>query len=494
MTATAPNKAQQERRSSEGDAQHRMSGGPMRAVSLDMAMDLVNSSPAHIMLLDATGAIFDVNARSEKLLNQPAGKLRGAKPNGVFDAILVRVGAIGHERAKRGFQLQHEGDWFEAQVFTTQSSSDSDNGEFLVLRATIITDRKEADITDRKEAEFQLLESEARLEEATRIARMGTYKLYWDTSKVIWSHQMYEIHGIAPGSVDPSAGGYNHLVLPEDLPITEAMVDDLVSGKEITGTEYRIVRSDGEIRWVRLEGRVLFDADGRPYASFGTVQDVTEAKNREEKLRDLVARNAILTEALQASPVGVAVLTPDQPAPKIFYVNPALEEAVGFRDGKLLGLTLDSFKGPETDPVIFGLLVEALRSSQPISCELQLSREDGSSYLSEVELAPVIAPGGAGVVAHTLIVRDITDDRRRADAMMEAQKMEALGKLSGGVAHEINNLLQPIIKKYGAPETKFPWLSFLAAPRTHLSHIRLLWRQPLAQMQWSTSRLRKKSC
>lgn len=419
------------------DPQQQVADGPMRAVSRDMAVDLANSSPAHIMLLDPQGKIFDVNARSEKLLGQSAAELRGVNPKHVFEAILVRVGAIGHERARRGFQLQHDGAWFESQVFTTQSSSDGDGGEFLVLRAT--------DITDRKAAEFKLLESEARLEEATRIASMGTYKLYWDTFKVIWSHQMYEIHGVAPGSIDPSAMGYNHLVFPEDLSLVKATISDLVSGKEIAGTEYRIVLEGDKIRWVRLEGRVLFDADGRPYASFGTVQDVTEAKNREEKLRDLAARNTVLTEALQASPVGVAVLTPDRPNSKVFYVNPALEDITGFRNGKLIGLSVESLRGEETDPETFASLLEAIQTSQPISCELELCREDGSTFLSEVELAPVIAPGGNGIIAHTLIVRDVTDDRRRTHAMMDAQKMEALGKLSGGVAHEINNLLQPII-------------------------------------------------
>lgn len=244
----ASDKEQQPARSPQDDGHDRLSRGPMRAVSREMAIDLANSSPAHIMLLDAKGMVFDVNARSEALLCNTASDLRGTKPTKVFDAILTRVASIGHERAQRGFQLQYEGDWFEAQVFNTQPSSDADNREFLVLRAT--------NITDRKAAEFQLLESEARLEEATRIASMGTYKLYWDTSKVIWSHQMYEIHGIAPGSVDPSATGYNQLVYPKDLSIVEAMVKDLVSGKEITGTEYRIVIHGDQIRWVRIEGRV----------------------------------------------------------------------------------------------------------------------------------------------------------------------------------------------------------------------------------------------
>ncbi|NKB43029.1 MAG: PAS domain S-box protein [Alphaproteobacteria bacterium] len=409
----------------------------MQAISLDMAIDLANRSPAHLMLLDSERRVFDVNARSERLLGQTASALRGSEPNGIFAAMLTRVKSIGYERAERGFQLQHGGAWYEAQIFTTQSSSNIENGEILVLRAT--------DITDRKSAEFQLLESEARLEEATRIASMGTYKLYWDTQKVIWSHQMYEIHGISPGSVDPSGEIYNKFVHAEDLPIVKSMVQDLSAGKEITGTEYRIVREGGPYRWVRVEGRVLFDVDGEPYASFGTVQDVTEAKNREEKLRDLVERNTVLTEALQASPVGVAVLTPNPAGPQIFYVNSALEEMTGFGDSRLIGMSLESMRGDDTDTVVFDGLVAAIQSSQPMSCELTLSREDGSSFLCQIELAPISAQDDGSVAAHTLIVRDVTDDRRRTEAMMDAQKMEALGKLSGGVAHEINNLLQPII-------------------------------------------------
>ena len=66
----------------------------------------------------------------------------------------------------------------------------------------------------------------------------------------------------------------------------------------------------------------MFDADGTPYASFGTCQDVTEGKLREQELRNLLRRNAILYEALDASPMGVAVVTTDGSKPEVFYVNP----------------------------------------------------------------------------------------------------------------------------------------------------------------------------
>lgn len=410
---------------------------PMETVSRELAIQLVNRSPAHVMLLDQADRIIDINTRCEDLLGASAGALRGDKPTHVFAAILKRLNSIGEERAQHGFQIAFGKSWYDAQVFNTSVQNNGLEDKIRVLRAT--------DVTDRKSAEFEVLESEARLEEATRIANMGTYKLYWDTMKVIWSHHMYEIHGVTPSSMSPSEMGYNKFIHPDDLNAVLDMVKDLVSGREVAGWEYRIITPDGQHRWVRLEGRVLFDADGKPYATFGTVQDVTEAKNREEELRELVARNTILTEALQASPVGVAVLTPDNDAPSVFYANPALEQITGFRDGRLIGLSIDRLRGEQTDSPTFDALRSAVQNGEPQSCELQLYREDAVPFLAQIEVAPVTIDNGDELVAQTLIVRDVTDDRRRTDAIMESQKMEALGKLSGGVAHEINNLLQPII-------------------------------------------------
>lgn len=425
---------------------------PMETVSRELAIQLVNRSPAHVMLLDRADRIIDINTRCEDLLGSSAGSLRGEQPTHVFAAILKRLDSIGEERAQHGFQIAHGRSWYDAQVFNTSIQNNGREDEIRVLRAT--------DVTDRKSAEFEVLESEARLEEATRIANMGTYKLYWDTMKVIWSHHMYEIHGVTPSSMSPSEMGYNKFIHPDDLNAVLDMVRDLVSGREVAGWEYRIITPDGQQRWVRLEGRVLFDSDGKPYATFGTVQDVTEAKNREEELRELVARNTILTEALQASPVGVAVLTPDNDAPSVFYANPALEQITGFRDGRLIGLSIDRLCGEQTDLSTFNALRSAVQHGEPQSCELQLYREDTAPFLAQVEVAPVTIDNGDQLVAQTLIVRDVTDDRRRTDAIMESQKMEALGKLSGGVAHEINNLLQPIItlsdlgREACAPEDK----------------------------------------
>jgi signal transduction histidine kinase len=77
--------------------------------------------------------------------------------------------------------------------------------------------------------------------------------------------------------------------------------------------------------------------------------------------------------------------------------------------------------------------------------ELACTRRDGGSFLAQVEVAPVRDYPGREATVFVLNLRDVTLDRQRAGQLLQSQKMEALGQLSGGVAHEINNLLQPIL-------------------------------------------------
>ena len=208
------------------------------------------------------------------------------------------------------------------------------------------------------------------------------------------------------------------------------------------GAEYRIVRK-GAVRWLRLDGRVLFDADGAPYASFGTIQDITEAKQREQELKNLLRRNAILYEALDASPIGVAVVITDGPRPEVFYVNAEFERLTGHKTSSLAKRSIAALE-PENRAGWEGVF-QALQSSNGGAFELICARRDGTTFLAKLEVAPVRDHPGRAATVFVLNLRDITADRQHADALLQAQKMEALGQLSGGVAHEINNLLQPVL-------------------------------------------------
>jgi PAS domain S-box-containing protein len=302
------------------------------------------------------------------------------------------------------------------------------------------------DVTARKAAEFEALESEARFEEATRIARIGLFKLHWDGTRAEWSPHMYTLHGVTSESFNPLDPRYIDIVHPDDRELAYKIVRTLRTGRPTRDAEYRIILPDGMVRWLRIDSRVLFDADGEPYASFGVVQDITDTKNREHELNDLLRRNATLYEALEASPIGVAVLTRENEQTGFLYVNAEFQRLTLHNSFSLRARTMDALR-PSDSIAEEGWLraMEALSSSVRGSFELICERRDGSTFLAQLEIAPVLDFPGREAVAYVVNLRDITVDRQRATALLQSQKMEALGQLSGGVAHEINNLLQPVI-------------------------------------------------
>src|SRR5580698_6506246 len=148
------------------------------------------------------------------------------------------------------------------------------------------------DITERKRAEeeLQLLyrdlqESKASLEEAQRIAHVGSWVWDLDTNQVTYSDEYYRIFGLTPtkGAIDIAT--VREMVHHDDREYVFRIAEEAIRAGERADCEHRIVRSDGEIRIVHSLGDLKKDASGRPYEMFGVSQDITDRKRAEEALR-----------------------------------------------------------------------------------------------------------------------------------------------------------------------------------------------------------------
>ena len=148
------------------------------------------------------------------------------------------------------------------------------------------------DITDRKRTEeaFQeisrkLQESNARLEEAQRIANVGYYSWNLIENRVTWSDEVYRIYGLDPrqGAIDLAKVG--EMIHPEDRELVFAAAEKALQSGIPADIEHRLVRPDGEIRTIHSVGTVKRDASGRAYEMFGTAQDITDRKRSEEALK-----------------------------------------------------------------------------------------------------------------------------------------------------------------------------------------------------------------
>ena len=148
------------------------------------------------------------------------------------------------------------------------------------------------DITDRKrtEAAFQeisrkLQESNARLEEAQRIAHVGHY--YWDLieNRVIWSDELYRIYGLVPQEGPIDLAMVREMIHPADREFVFRAAEDALQSEVPADIEHRLVRPDGEVRTIHSVGTVKRDTSGRPYEMFGTAQDITDRKRADEALK-----------------------------------------------------------------------------------------------------------------------------------------------------------------------------------------------------------------
>ena len=121
-------------------------------------------------------------------------------------------------------------------------------------------------------ARQQLLQ---RLDESQRIARLGHWEANLDDGSLYWSDTIYDIFGFDPSHYQPSVDNFKRCVHPEDKALVEASEARVLAGG-IHDVRHRIIRPDGEVRWVQELAHLHADERGRRVRLIGTVQDVTE--------------------------------------------------------------------------------------------------------------------------------------------------------------------------------------------------------------------------
>ena len=140
-------------------------------------------------------------------------------------------------------------------------------------------------------------ESERRLEEAQRISHVGYWERDLATNRYTWSDENYRIFGLRPQERSLSFDDVQALLHPADRDMRAAAVAEALRGGRRYDVEYRVVRPDGEVRFVRSEGDVVRDEAGQLRRVFGTVQDITERKRAEQRRMAQHTVTHILAEA-----------------------------------------------------------------------------------------------------------------------------------------------------------------------------------------------------
>ncbi|MCM0081721.1 PAS domain S-box protein [Geomonas sp. Red32] len=194
---------------------------------------------------------------------------------------------------------------------------------------------------------------------------------------------------------------------------------------------FRGVRRDGLLVDLEVNGAPT-DQDGHP-AVIGTVLDITERKRAEAELSKL-------SQAVEQSPVSV-VITDLRGI--IEYVNPKVLEVTGYTEKELIGERTSIFKSGHMEDAFYQDLWQTISSGREWHGELQNRKKNGELFWESGSISAV--KDGDGRITHFVALKeDVTERRLAVEQLRQAQKMEAVGQLAGGVAHDFNNLLTVI--------------------------------------------------
>lgn len=154
------------------------------------------------------------------------------------------------------------------------------------LRLTDLYARQAAEMIERKGVEAALKRSESYLAEGQRLSHTGSGAWNVSTGEVFWSQETYRIYGFDPETAKPSNELFFQILHPEDRPFVEQSFERVISSGSNYEMEFRLIRPDGNIRYVHSVGHPVFNEAGEIVQLVGTVMDITERKRAEEALQD----------------------------------------------------------------------------------------------------------------------------------------------------------------------------------------------------------------
>jgi diguanylate cyclase (GGDEF)-like protein/PAS domain S-box-containing protein len=383
---------------------------------------ILDNAAYAIIATEPDGVITVFNRAAERMLGYRASELVGLCTTVMLhdpDEVAARAGAFSRELGVSldpGFEvfvahtrlgLPNEYQWTYLR---------KDGSRFpVLLSVTAIYDKDGViagflgiamDVSERNAAEAAVRDSADRLNEAQRIAQVGSWDLDLVSNKLIWSDEIFRIFEIDPNRFGASYEAFLNAIHPDDREKVNQAYTRSLTARAPYEIAHRLLMADGRIKWVNERCETFYDEEGRALRSSGTVQDVTGRRQAEEDLR-------LYASVFEHS--GEAILISDS-TNHILAVNPAFSRMTGYSIEEVQGRNPRLLASGRTQPKTYQNLWTALKQEGYWQGEIWDRRKDGSIYPKWVAISAV--RGRDEAITHYIAsFTDITE-RKAAEAQI----------------------------------------------------------------------------
>ena len=407
---------------------------------------LLDSLPDATSLIDPTGRIVTLNSIFAECLGKKTSECIGIS---IFELIASFVMPVGvHFKKERCAEVIRTGKRFvfeekrgDQHLNIILSPVKSPKGEIAHLLVII------QDITEKQHIQEAAAKEKIQTGLALKLAHTGIWEADLKTGENIWSENIWKLYGLSRDHEKASTELWNRTVHPDDREAAIQKIESAVKQEVDINIEYRVQHLDSSVHWLMVRGIPLRDKSARVDRYIGIVVDITDRKHAET---ELVKFQKHMDFALEKSHVGVWDLNLNAPA-----VKRTLEHARIFGyETNVSGWTFDRFLDhivPDDRDAIEALIKGSIKNHQDYGFECRITTNHG-------ELRWIMATGAFYVDKssdenHVLgIVLDITERKRSEQEreqlqaeLLHSQKLEVIGQLAGGVAHDFNNHLTAIL-------------------------------------------------
>ncbi len=301
-----------------------------------------------------------------------------------------------------------------------------------------MVEKLQQEILERENTELELRKSQERYAIAVDGASGGIWDFDIVKGEIFFSPRWKEMLGYDTDEIKSRIEEWETRIHPDDRKIVmetrEAYLKGLIPDYDI---KYRLLHKNGSYRWFRDRGACLRDKKGIPYRMAGSYVDITERKLIKFALLESEKR---YRELFEESKDTVFVIDTKG---RLVDINPAGVELFGYTKDELLAMDLVKDLCI-TKKARSEFRHKLLPDGYVKDAELEIRRKDGGVILVQVS-ASLMHDDNGKLTGYRGIVRDITERRRLEQRLLQSQKIESIGLLAGGVAHEFNNLLTAII-------------------------------------------------